>query len=96
MIVKIKKKIAESYRKNHLFYEILLKSFCNEYLIALKKIDPNKNYKNLILSGGKLKDTEYVKDFFSDIEDYFVKADKHELKLDETLIGLNLLTKIYN
>lgn len=90
------KKIAESYRKNHLFYEILLKSFCNEYLIALKKIDPNKNYKNLILSGGKLKDTEYVKDFFSDIKDYFVKADKHELKLDETLIGLNMLTKIYN
>lgn len=90
------KNILESFRENHLFYEILLKSFCNEYLIAFKKIDPNNKYKNLVLSGGKLKDIKYVKDFFSDIKDYSIKAKKHKLMLDETLIGLNMLTKIYN
>ena len=90
------KNILESFRENHLFYEILLKSFCNEYLIAFKKIDPNNKYKNLVLSGGKLKDIKYVKDFFGDIKDYSIKAKKHKLMLDETLIGLNMLTKIYN
>ena len=49
-----------------------------------------------MLSGGKLKDIKYVKDFFSDIKDYSIKAKKHKLVLDETLIGLNMLTKIYN
>lgn len=88
--------ILESYRGNNLFYEILLKSFCEEYLIAIKKIDPSKNYKKLLLSGGKLKNIEYVKNFFNDIKGYSFKTIKDELILDETLIGLNMLTKIYN
>ena len=91
-----KNNILNSYKNNSRFYEVLLKTFCEEYLIAIKKLDPSRKNRNLVLSGGKLKDIFYVKSFFENLGSYSVKIKNDDLLLDETLIGLNMLTKIYN
>ena len=91
-----KNKILNSFKNNANFYEILLKTFCEEYVAAIDILDPDHKYKNIVLSGGKLKDIEYVKNFFKDLENYSVKVNKNNLLLDETLIGLNKLSSIYN
>ena len=89
-------KIINYFKNDKNFYEIILKAFCLEYFEAIKKIDPEKKYKKIILSGGKLKEINYVKNFFGNIHGYRLENNKNDLDIDETLIGLNKLTKLFN
>jgi sugar (pentulose or hexulose) kinase len=91
-----KEKIIKCFKNDKNFYELILKAFCLEYFLAIKKIDPEKKYKKIILSGGKLKEINYVKNFFKNINGYCLEHDKNDLDVDETLIGLNKLTKLFS
>lgn len=85
-----KTKISNCLKSNKNFFEAILNAFCNEYLYALKYIEPKNESKYIYLSGGKLKDLKYVKKFFRNINGYKFKEKKHNV--DTTLIGLNILT----
>jgi sugar (pentulose or hexulose) kinase len=87
--------IIESYKSDKNFYEDILHAFCNEYLIALNKINPDHSFFKLLLAGGKLKDINYVRQFFKSLDGYTLTRNKKSI-LDETLIGLNKLSKVYN
>ena len=85
------KNIKTSSLDSNEMYLALLKVFCNQYREIIDTF--NKNYspkKELIISGGRLKDIPVVREFFKTIGK--CKIDTFNKRLDETLLGLHMLS----
>ena len=90
---KNKTKIRNYLKSNNNFFEAILSAFCNEYIDAIRYLDYKNDSKYIYLSGGKLKDLKYVKEFFKNIKEYKLKEKIYKRKLDTTLLGLDILSK---
>ena len=85
------KNIKTSSLDSNEMYLALLKVLCNQYREIIDTF--NKNYspkKELIISGGRLKDIPVVREFFKTIGK--CKIDTFNKRLDETLLGLHMLS----
>jgi len=87
--------IRKLFKKDKNFYNLFLENFCLEYSLALSLLDNKLEYKKLLLSGGKLKNIPYITNFFNNLDTYTLVNSINTSKIDETIIGLDKLTKKY-